>query len=238
MSLRFAALLALLTTACREQDSPPSQNPQPVERKQGLALLTSLPLAFAEGFSLDAPPHPAMQRLERDFSVRLVDGPEDLAEGGLLLAAQPQALTAERLVALDDWVRKGGRILLLADPRLVWESERPLGDRLRPPMAYPDTGLLRHWGLLLEAPEEGGPAVRRLGGMDVLTGSPGTLTAEKDSSCEVAPDGLVARCDLGKGQAVVVADADFVQAGVRGGLDGPTERNHDALVAELGTLAD
>ena len=58
--------------------------------------------------------------------------------GGLLLAAQPQALTAERLVALDDWVRAGGRLVLLADPSLRWESSRPLGDRFRPPYAFPD----------------------------------------------------------------------------------------------------
>jgi hypothetical protein len=65
----------------------------------------------------------------------------------LLLAAQPQALTAERLVALDKWVRDGGRLVLLADPLLRFDSSRPLGDRFRPPLRYPDTGLLAHWGL-------------------------------------------------------------------------------------------
>lgn len=230
-----AALLALLTLACREQPAAP----QPGGRDAGmpdLALLTSLPMAFGEGFTLDAPAHPALRRLEGDFTVRPVDGPGDLPRAALLLAAQPQALTAERLVALDRWVREGGRLLLLADPRLVWEGQRPLGDPLRAPHAFPDTGLLAHWGLRLEAPTEEGPSLRQLGGMKVLTGSPGALFVQKGSTCQISRDRLVARCVLGKGRAVVVADADFVQAGVPGGLDGPTERNHDALAAELRAL--
>ena len=61
--------------------------------------------------------------------------------------AQPLAQPAEDLVALDDWVRGGGRVLLLADPMLEWPSKRPLGDPLRPPPMFMDTGLLAHWGL-------------------------------------------------------------------------------------------
>jgi hypothetical protein len=168
--------------------------------------------------------------------VRLVDGPEQLRAGGLLLAVQPQALTAERLVALDRWMRRGGRLLLLADPRFVWDSSRPLGDKARPPFAFQDTGLLRHWGLLL-APGEDGPALRQLGGMEVMTGSPGTLHAAAGSRCTVESAGLVARCAIERGTVVVVADADLVQVGVPGGLDGPTERNHPAVAAELAQLA-
>lgn len=226
------AALALMMLACRAQPAPS----EPVEGgRPRLDLLTSLPLVFGESFSLESAKHPLMERLERDFDVRLIDGPEKLPPGGLLLAAQPQALTAERLVALDAWVRKGGRLVLLADPRLVWESGRPLGDKGRPPYAYPDTGLLRHWGLRLSVGDDG-PAVRELGGEKILTGSPGVLEAEPGGACKVSADALVARCSLGRGEAVVVADADFVQAGVPGGVDGPTSENHDALAAELKAL--
>ena len=45
-----------------------------------------------------------------------------------MLLAHPMAQTADALVDLDRWVRGGGRVLLLADPRLEWPSERPLGD--------------------------------------------------------------------------------------------------------------
>lgn len=232
MSWRAAALLTLLAIACREQ--PKQQVRQ--QAKAELALLTSLPLAFAEGFSLDVPPHPVLRRLEEEFTMRLVDGPEQLPERGLLLAIQPRALTAERLVALDKWVRRGGRVLLLADPRLTWQSSRPLGDKLRPPVSFPDTGLLAHWGLRLDPPGENGPVIRRLGGREVLTGSPGALTALPGGRCAFSPDQLVARCSVGQGRAVVVADADLVQAGVPGGLDGPTAGNPDALAAELDAL--
>lgn len=235
MRLRAAALLALLTVACREPPAAADAG-NARESRLGLYLLTSLPLAFPEDFALDAPPHPAMQRLRKDFEVTLVDGPEKLPPGGLLLAAQPQALTAERLVALDEWVRAGGRILLLADPQLTWESRRPVGDRLRPPFAYPDTGLLAHWGLRLDAPDSAGPALRQLGGRNVLTGSPGSLHTSGKGRCRISADRLVARCEVGKGKAVVVADADFVQADVPGGLDGPTQHNTDALAAELRAL--
>lgn len=237
MSFRAAALIALLTTGCGER--PPARDAAAhAGEKPALALLTSLPLAFPEAFELDVPAHPAMRRLERDFSVTLLDDPGRAPEGGLLLAVQPQALTAERLAELDAWVRRGGRILLLADPQLSWESQRPLGDRLRPPFAFPDTGLLAHWGLRLDAPDDDGPAMRQLGGVEVLTASPGSLHADQGGACQVSADRLVARCAVGKGRAVIVADADLIQAGVPGGLDGPTGNNLDALAAELSSLVN
>ena len=49
----------------------------------------------------------------------------------------------------------------------------------------------------------------------------------------MSSDGFVARCNLGKGEALVVADADFLNVDA---LDGPTEHNLGALVAELATL--
>ena len=139
----FALALALVGCAQKGGSPPNSDKPE-------LALLTSLPIVFSESFGLDAPPNPLLKALEDDYAVRPVDGPEQLTPLGLLLAIQPQALTAERLVALDRWVREGGRLVLLADPQLDWESSRPLGDRFRPPYAFPDTGLLTHWGLALE----------------------------------------------------------------------------------------
>ena len=89
--------------------------------------------------------------------------------------AQPNAQTAENLVALDAWVRRGGRVLLLADPLLEWPNQRALGDPLRPPVMFADTGLLGHWGLRLDTPDRRGPQHENLGGSDVLTISPGRL---------------------------------------------------------------
>jgi hypothetical protein len=92
-----------------------------------------------------------------------------------------------------------------------------------------DTGLLAHWGLRLDAPDERGPAVRKLGGFDVLTDSPGALVG----SCSISADRLVARCRIGKGEATIVADADLLDVGQLG----PNARhNLDGLVAELANL--
>ena len=96
------------------------------------------------------------------------------------MMAQPRAQTAENLVALDDWVRRGGRLLLFADPMLEWPSDRALGDPTRPPAMFADTGLLAHWGLRLDAPDVRGPAKGRISGHDVLTVSPGALAGTCD----------------------------------------------------------
>ncbi len=69
-----------------------------------------------------------------------------LRDGTLLLMAHPLAQTADALVDLDRWVREGGRVLLLADPKLDWPSERPLGDKLRPPPSFADTGFAEALG--------------------------------------------------------------------------------------------
>ncbi|MGI8932026.1 MAG: hypothetical protein ACR2FK_06590, partial [Sphingomicrobium sp.] len=100
----------------------------PAERPT-LALLTSLPLMFGESFSLDSGGSPALFQIEQRYNVQpigVADG-ASLAGKRLLLMAHPRAQPATALVELDQWVRDGGRVLLLADPRLSWPSERPLG---------------------------------------------------------------------------------------------------------------
>jgi hypothetical protein len=167
-------------------ERPPSERPE-------LLLLTSLPIVFPESFSLDGGSTPVLQALRRRYRVvpvGVADG-ESLRGHQLLLMAQPRAQPAEALVELDAWVRGGGRVLLLADPSLHWPSERPLGDPLRPPLAFADTGLLAHWGLEL--------------------GAPGEVTATA-GNCTVWEERLTARCAIGKGRVIVVADADFLDA--------------------------
>jgi len=229
MAKRKAIVVALLLlAACRaEAPAAPADKPE-------LFLLTALPLVWNERFGLDQPGSPALAALGQNYRVKPIDLPSQLPEGALLLAAQPRALPAEELVALDAWVRRGGRLVLLADPTLEWESELPLGDPRRPPMAFPDTGLLRHWGLRLDAPDERGPQQLNLAGKTVLTGSPGNL-ARIGGGCAVDARGLSARCRIGEGQARVVADADFLNLGP-GGLDGPTDQNLPALLSQLVAL--
>lgn len=182
--------------------------------KPGLALLTSLPIAFGESFGLERARNLLLEDLEGRFTVTPVDGPEQLPPGGLLLAVQPQAMTAERLVALDRWVRDGGRLVLMADPVLRFESERPLGDRFRPPLRYPDTGLLGHWGLRLDdAIDDRTEAVETDFGRGIRVSATklGSFT-RAGGACTLSPTRAVARCRIGKGYATLIADADLAMA--------------------------
>ena len=205
--------------------------PRPAPERPALLLLTSLPLVLPEQFSIRGAGSPALTALGTRYRVVPISATDsaDLAKGRLLLMAHAQAQTSDNLVALDSWVRRGGRLLLLADPMLEWPSQRPLGDPLRPSPMFADTGLLGHWGLRLDAPDERGEVHRKLAGYDVLTLSPGALSGR----CDISADALVARCRIGKGRATIVGDADFLDAPRLG--DG-AERNLDALLAELAAL--
>jgi hypothetical protein len=201
----IALALAAVLGGCEGEEAPAGA------ARPELALLSSLPIAFGESFGLEQQRSPTLETLEASFTVTPIDGPEQLQAGGLLLAAQPQALTAERLVALDKWVRNGGRLVLLADPLLRFDSSRPLGDRFRPPLRYPDTGLLAHWGLALDdwQGDRSEQAVTDLGRGIRLKGSGfGSLT-RAGGDCTLSPTRVVARCRIGKGYATIVADADF-----------------------------
>ena len=205
-------------------ERPPSERPV-------LLLITSLPLMFGEQFSLQDSGSPALGALQKRYRVAPigVSDARQLAKGRLLLMAHPLAQPAEDLVALDQWVRRGGRLLLLADPLLEWPSSRPLGDPLRPPPMFMDTGLLAHWGLSFAPPGERGPAMRDLDGWPVLTVSPGKLSGR----CPVSSDGLVADCRIGKGYATIIADADFLDVDR---LGSQSKHNLDALMTELAKL--
>ncbi len=190
-------------------ERPPAERPE-------LLLLTSLPIVFPETFTLETSGSPVLAALQRRYRIVPISTADARSLDGrrLLLMAQPPAQPAEVLVELDAWVRGGGRVLLLADPMLEWPSERPLGDLLRPPMTFADTGLLGHWGLRLDGPEKLGPATLVADGRAVQTSSPGTLVAI-DDACSADSDGLVARCTIGRGEALVVADADFIDVARR-----------------------
>ena len=210
---------------------PRALPPRAESERPALLLLTSLPLLFPEQFTLTRGGSPALTTLGTRYRVVPISVTDhaELAKGRLLLMAHPPVQTAENLVALDDWVRRGGRLLLLADPMSEWPSQRPLGDPLRPSPMFMDTGLLGHWRLRLDAPDERGRARRKLAGYDVLTDSPGSLAGD----CPIGGDGLVAHCAIGGGRATIVADSDFLDAERFGE---PGRHNLDALLAELAAL--
>ena len=228
--LLAVAVLAIAALAFAAREDGRSDAPAAAGGKPRLMLLTSLPLVFGEEFGLEGG-SPALAALETSYEVVPINvaDRQSLKSERLLLMAHPLAQPAEVLVELDAWVRSGGRLLLLADPALEWHSERPLGDPFRPPPAFADTGLLKHWGLRLDAPEERGPRQLTLADRPILTVSPGALFG----TCPISRDRLVARCSIGKGEVTVVADADFLNLA---DIDGPTDSNLSALVAELEAL--
>lgn len=205
--------------------------PREAAAKPKLLLLTSLPLVFGEDFGLQDTGSAALTTLQQHYRVVpiSVTNDKDLARGRLLLMAQPLAQTADNLVSLDAWVRKGGRLMLLADPLLEWPSRRALGDPLRPPAVFMDTGLLQHWGLRLDPPQKRGPQSRRLGDRNVLTVSPGWLSG----GCKIAADHFVAHCRIGAGEATIVADGDFLNLERP---DASAQSNLDGLIVELAKL--
>jgi len=228
--LVVAALAAAAFALATSRRAPEPLSPRPAGERPTLLLLTSLPLIFSEDFSLQGGGSLAVKTLETRYRVVpiSVTGKADLKKGRLLLMAQPPAQTAENLVALDSWVRGGGRVLLLADPMLEWPSKRPLGDPLRPPAMFMDTGLLGHWGLQLNGPAQLGPVHGQLAGYEVITVSPGRLSG----SCAIGAGALVAECRIGKGRVTVIADADVLDVGE---LD-KAGHNLDAILSELSKL--
>ncbi len=224
-------LLAAALLLAEHREAAPLGTRPPAARPQ-LLLLTSLPLLFSEGFSLGGKQAPVMKRLDQRYAIKpiaLADA-DSLKGARLLFMAHPRAQTAEALVDLDRWVHGGGRVLLLADPRLDWPSERPFGDRLRPPPGFADTGLLAHWGLSLEAPSVRGPVTVTLDGRSLTLSSPGRLDG---AACALTAERTVARCAIGRGKATIFADADLLDPQLSGQGIGD---NLDAVVAELDRL--
>lgn len=184
--------------------------------KRDLMMLSALPLMWGELGPLDSGSRPAsaFRLLEQEFRVRpldVLDGPS-LSGGKLLLLAQPRVLAPAELVALDDWVRAGGRVMILTDPMLLWPSELPLGDIRRPPAIGLLGPLLQHWGLQLEPPAEPKPVVEEIetGGEErrMALLAPGRF--KSSGACTVRAQGLIAHCAVGKGRAILIADADML----------------------------
>jgi hypothetical protein len=190
------------------------------EERPPIHVMTALPLFWGEGTPVDIIQgeqgrSPLLVALDAHYTVIAIDIASDaaLARASTLVLAQPTALRPEELVAIDDWVRSGGRVLVFADPSLAWPSDLPMGDKRRPPPQSLLVPLLTHWGLTLEAPEANTVSIvkDRIDGRPVAFALPGTWEA-KTRDCKLSDKGVVARCSIGKGEAVLVADADLLDA--------------------------
>lgn len=193
---------------------PPSRSDRP-----DLPLLSGLPITWSEGGvaqSLAGEGHAAAMAslLSRYFSVRPIATADEagLDRSKLLLVIQPH-IDAAGLVALDGRVRAGGAVLILADPDLRWPTRFSPDDPRHPPGAAILGPLLAHWGLSLDADPVAGAAVRQVRWNGALfrvrPGAPGRWRST-GGHCVLSANSLVADCVIGRGRAVLIADADLL----------------------------
>lgn len=215
--------------------------------KPKLGLMTTLPLQWSDGgieaaVDINAEPHPAYARLTAAYDVMPLDNFDQIDQLSLLLLAQPRAMAPAELVKLDEWVRRGGRVLILADPALQWGSLYPLGDKRRPLFTSMLSPLFSHWGVELVLPTDKAEPVslREIDGMSVRTLTLGEWRMRAGQAipfCRIAAGSIYADCAIGKGRAVLVADADLLDTpnwegrGARA-LTGSDEFDNMALVEQ------
>jgi len=201
-----------------------------------VGLFTSLPILWAESqdvaglLSGAAPPHWAIATFRQAGTVTALDtlavrkdavagpaGSASLADVDLLVMAQPRALAPQENVALDQWVRGGGKLLLFADPMLTQGSAFAIGDRRRPEDMVMLSPILARWGLALEFDDAQPAGERRAATLDgdVIVSMAGRFVRSgRSGDCVPRDGGLVALCRIGAGRVVALADAAVLETGL------------------------
>ena len=205
-------------------------------------LFTSLPIRWPEASDMSSllnamdRPHWALGVLAKEGALRPVDrvmpGPSGLDGLDLLIMAQPRPLAPDENAALDRWLHSGGRLLLFADPLLTADSAFAIGDRRRPEALAMVQPLLRHWGLRMQTdPDQlAGEHNADVFGAAVPVDLPGRLIAVSGAGrCRMAKDGVAALCRIGRGRALIVADAAL--------FDSPEGKAPDRAAALTALLA-
>ncbi len=171
---RVAVLFAsLLLAGCgadpaggKGADAPVSDATSHTNDRQTLGLMTSLPLYwpldadFAQIASGNIPSPWGRTVIERRFVISPLDTLSPIApigEGDAeidplqrlshIAVIQPRGLSPADNVALDDWVRKGGQLLLVLDPALTGQYDFALGDPRRPTDSALIPPIVARWGL-------------------------------------------------------------------------------------------
>jgi len=216
LSSRISA--AALALACAPALSATQEGPPlAADARPTLGLMGTIPLYWGEAKGLgeildgNAESHWARAQLEENYRLHPLPAltEEQLAPLKLLLLAQPRALSAAENVALDGWVRGGGRLLLFADPLLTGESRFAIGDRRRPQDVILLSPILRRWGLELQFEEDqpAGLISREIAGQAVPVNLPGHFAPPVQDGCALEASGLLANCAVGAGRVLVLADA-------------------------------
>jgi hypothetical protein len=191
-----------------------------------VAVMSSIALQWGEGdlgavVRNEAAPDPLVTRLSKQGKLDFVDSVAGLqaAKPDIAILVQPRALSPEEYVRLDNWVRAGGRLLVFADPALQWPSELPFGGPERPLFTSMLSPILAHWGLELALPMDATEEAVQVDyqGSSLVLVSPGIWIASEEAKnakgqCRIDPARYFAECRPGKGQVLLVADADMLNA--------------------------
>ena len=192
---------------------------------QPIGLFTSLAIMWSDSPDLgadlrgDQPPHWARGVLEQRGPVAALDTLAGLPGRGplngltRLVIVQPRPLSPQENVALDDWVRGGGRLLLLADPALTEDSAFAIGDPRRPQAVALLSPILGRWGLdlLFDDAQQLGEEQREVLGAGVPVNLAGHFATRGQANCRLWDGGLAVTCKIGRGRVVAVADAAVLE---------------------------
>jgi len=192
---------------------------RPAPRTQ-LGVFTSLPIIWNEASgpaemlnAHQAPPWPRVA-LEDRFRIVALNTLLKLDPLDDLLIAQPRPLAPQENVALDGWVRRGGHLVLFADPMLTAPSRFAIGDPRRPQDIALLSPILAHWGLELRFDEAQPFGLRESAGSALPVNLSGywAKLPRGEADCRIEQAGLVANCRIGAGRALLVADAALFEA--------------------------
>ncbi len=243
------AVLLYLTAALGGCDSAPVESeiievkPTPTSNLPKLGLMTSLPLYWPLGADFAAiaggeAKIPWQRALfERDHKLVLLDTlspipglSEDVREtdplSGLnrIAVIQPRGLSPADNVALDDWVQRGGHLLIALDPLLTGEYDMALGDPRRPTDTALIPPVIERWGMKITVDEGAfdSPQTVQLphGEITTFLGGNIQLLDEGAGECELSQGRELARCQVGQGQVTLLADAAMFEDVQFAGTDG------------------
>lgn len=228
-------LLAAPLAACS-----PGQATEEVSEKPQVGLFASLPIYWGEGGPsaiLDGTERKDWVRalIEKRFAIAPLDTLEAETVDGVtrIIMAQPRPLAPSENVALDNWVRQGGRLLIFADPLLTRHSEFALGDKRRPQDVVLISPILSRWGLELRFDEDQPGGVREVSAFDrdYPVNLAGHFELIGNAGCTLSETGLLARCDIGEGHVMLMADAAILDSHASADISSRGHASLDSLIA-------
>lgn len=230
---QIAGAIASLVFLAGCSEVPSSSEPEPPERLS-IGMLTSLPIFWTEDDALAAlsregnrpePDHWAVAALQSDHELVALDTVSEgaLADLDVLILAQPRPLAPEENLWIDRWVEAGGAALVFADPQLVGDYPFDIGDPRRPIDSALLSPILARWGLELQVDDAAPFEARtvRVAGEDLAIAAEGRFTLREPAGggtakCALKAESVIAQCRIGKGGAVLLADATLLEDPVGG----------------------